>query len=347
MKEKQLLKINSINLPILIAASGPSLIESIDIIQTYRDKFILAALPSSLAALHDADIKPDFIFHTDPGFWANEHLKYITDTIIPIIMPLTASFESNIENPVIYINQGSFLENLLLGNTILRVPSHGPVAGTAYLFLRKITDNPIVYLGLDFCFNDIMEHVSPHSFDILYNLIQNRFRGYLHILFEKLQKSTTRAHLAYSGWFDNKSRLANAFRYNATEISTDGLISIDLKQLVTLLDKNTGSSESKLFTRESTINFNKDALDGVLRHIILLLDNFKSEIPLMTSEKILNFFINSNLLTELFEYTSYSDILKLTHYYRNDLDKSKMLLNKIYYETQEFIVCFLKRSYYE
>jgi len=347
LKKNKLLKINTIDLPILIAASGPSLRESINIMQNYRDKFILAALPSSLAALNDSNIRPDFIFHTDPGFWANEHLKHILETDIPIIMPLTSSFKSNMENPVIYINQGSFLENLLLGNSFLQVPSHGTVAGTAYLFFRKITDKPIVFLGLDFCFNDVMEHVTPHSFDIIYNLIQNRFNGYLHLLYEKQQFISTKALLTYSGWFNNKSRLSNAYRYNATNIITNGLMTIDSKQLVTLLNKNIQTVKSKLFKKETEMKFNKNTLIKVFKNTILLLDNFKSEIPSMTSEKIFNFFINTNPLTELFQYTAYSDILKLTHYYRNDLDKSRELLYKIYSKTHVFIVGLSKRPNYE
>ncbi len=355
IKTRQLVKIDNIDLPVLIAASGPSLRDAIDIIRDYRDKFILAALPSSLAALNDADIRPDFIFHTDPGFWANEHLKHLQDTAVPIIMPLTSSFKSNLENPVIFINQGSFLENMLLGDTFLQVPSHGTVAGTAYLFLRKITNSPVVYLGLDFCFNDVLEHVKPHSFDILNNLNQNRFLGYLHILFEKHKiytgsannSNTTSAFSTYSGWFNNESRLSNAFRFNPTEIITNGLISIDSKQLIILLNRNFQIGKTKKFTKLTDINFNKTTFNKILNYIILLLDNFRLEIPTMNSEQILNFFTNSNLLTEVFQYTAYSDILKLTHYYRNDINKSIKLLEEIYSKTHFFIEDLLIRSKYE
>ena len=192
-----------------------------------------------------------------------------------------------------------------------------------------------------------MEHVSPHSFDIIYNLIQNRFNGYLHLLYEKQQFTSTKALLTYSGWFNNKSRLSNAYRYNATNIITNGLMTIDSKQLVTLLNKNIQTVKSKLFKKETEMKFNKNTLIKVFKNTILLLDNFKSEIPSMTSEKIFNFFINTNPLTELFQYTAYSDILKLTHYYRNDLDKSRELLYKIYSKTHVFIVGLSKRPNYE
>ena len=347
LKLNNFVKFSSINLPILIAATGPRLKASISFMRNRRNKFILAALPSSLAALNAANLRADFIFHTDPGFWANEHLKYINDTNIPIIMPLTSSFNSNIKNPVVYINQGSFIENLLLGNMFLHVPSHGTVAGTAYLFLRKITDNPIIFLGLDFQFTDIMEHVTPHSFDILYNIKQNRFDGYLNILYNKQQLSTTKALSTYSGWFESKTRISNAYRYNPTDISTNGLISIDLEKLSTLLDTTIKKDKSKLLIKKSNLSFNKNTLINVLKDLILLLDKFKSEIPFISSDQISTFFINTNPLSELFQYTAYSYILKLTQYYRNDLDKSRDILNRIYSEAQTFIIGLLKRSNHE
>lgn len=355
IKERQLVSIDKIDLPVLIAASGPSLDNSIDLIIDYRDKFILAALPSSLAALNNADIRPDLIFHTDPGFWANEHLKHIPDTKIPIVMPLTSSFKSNLENPVIFFNQGSFLENMVLGGGFLQVPSHGTVAGTAYLLLRKITDKPIVYLGLDLCFNDVMEHVKPHSFDILNNMNQNRFKGYLHLFYEKQKiylvlgntNNTTKAFSIYSGWFNDESRLSNAFRYEATDIITNGLTSINSEQLISLLSKYSVIKKPISLTKPNNIFLEKTTFKKALNYIIQLLENFKKGIPSMNSENILKFFINSNLLTEVFQYAAYSDILKLTHYYRKDINKSIKLLEEIYSKTHLFIEDLLLRSKYE
>ncbi len=343
----KIVKFNNIDLPILVAASGPSLKDSINIIKDYRESFILAALSSSLSALNNANIKPDFIFHTDPGFWAKEHLKHIPETNIPVIMPLTASFLSNIKNPVIYFNQGSFIEELLLKNTFLQVPSHGTVAGTAYQFLRKITDNPIIFMGLDFCFNDIMEHVTPHSFDIIYNIRQNRLDGYLNILYKKRQAHIKNPLSTYSGWFNNKTQLTNAYRYNPTNISTNGLVTINFKQIISFFYKSSQTKNTVLFTEETNSYFNKSNLTETLQHIISLLEKFKLEIPSMTSEKIFNFFVNPNHLSEVFQYTAYSDILILSHYYRDDLNKSQKLLNKIYSEANEFILGLLERSNYE
>lgn len=347
LKQNNFVKFNSINLPVIVAASGPSLKESISILRNKRNKYILAALPSSLSALNTANLRPDFIFHTDPGFWANEHLKYIQDTNIPVIMPLTSSFNSNIKNPVVYINQGSFIENLLLKKMFLHVPAHGTVAGTAYLFLRKITNYPIIFLGLDFKFSDILEHVTPHSFDILYNIKQNRFDGYLNILYEKQQMSMTKALITYSGWFDSKTRISNAYRFNPTDISTNGLISIDLKKLFTLLSSTGKEEESHILVNESYLAFNKNTLINVLKNLIVLLDRFKLGIPSISSDEISSFFINSNPVAELFQYTAYSDILKLTNYYRTDLDKSRDILNRIFSEAETFINGLLKRSNYD
>ena len=39
--------------------------------------------------------------------------------------------------------------------------------------------------------------------------------------------NTTKAFSIYSGWFNDESRLSNAFRYEATDIITNGLTSIN------------------------------------------------------------------------------------------------------------------------
>ena len=100
-------EINNISSPVFIAASGPSLKESFPFLKRYSDRIILAALPSSLRALKSESIIPDLVIHTDPGFWAKEHLKYLPDKKIPIIMPLTSAFVPETDNPIILFNQGT------------------------------------------------------------------------------------------------------------------------------------------------------------------------------------------------------------------------------------------------
>jgi len=349
---KKLLSLKIFESIIIIAASGPSLEESIELLKVNRNKYILAALPSSIAALNNYKIVPDFIFHTDPGFWAKEHLKFLSKNKTPIIMPLTAAFDSKIKNPVILFNQGSVFENILLKDNVINIPPHGTVAGTAYLFFRKITKNPIIFIGLDLCYQDVKEHVKPHSFDILFFQMQNRFNGYLNMLYKKQQLQstnknnikTTNAFSIYSGWFNNKSRIKNAYRLNKSSVKTNGLEDISKLQLLSLLNNNILSSNFII----NKLNFSlKDSeYRNFLNYLIEILEDFKLKINILSEDSILEYFTKSNLLTEVFQFTAYSEILELSHFYRNDLTKSRAIIYKIYSKSFQYINLLLERDLY-
>jgi len=348
-EKNQITKIRNINSTIVIAASGPSLSDSWKVLKLHRENFILAALPSSLVALKNEDIIPDVIFHTDPGFWAKEHLKSIPNDKVPIVMPLTASFEPKLQNPLILINQNSCIENFLLEQNILNIQAHGTVAGTAYLFFRKFTLNPIIFIGLDLCYTDVHEHVHPHSFDILITEKQNRISGYLNLLYQKQQinghiainnTKTNTAFSIYSGWFNRKDKLNNVYRYNASLIKTAGLNDISTSKLQNLLSK---SKKSFDFEINNNCHFEKQQLVKLLEKIKLLLNEFYNNIDKLNMDSICIFFSNKSLLLEIFQYTSYPEIINLSHYYRTNINKSKIILLKIYTNSFDFISKYLER----
>ena len=351
--KRKLLILGNIDSTIIITASGPSLSKSLILLKKNRKKYTLAALSSSLPALNNAKILPDFIFHTDPGYWAKEHLNAIPNIKIPIIMPLTSSFYSKLSNPVILINQGSFFENFLLKDNFSKISSHGTVAGTAYLFFRGITQNPIIFIGLDLCYDDVKEHVSPHSFDTIFDLKQNRLNGYLNIIYGKQQSTgrslnnikTNTAFSTYSGWFNNKYRLSNCFRYNSSPVITEGLKKINTDKLLKLI--NTSNNTHTLYESTNNNNLIKTEFIIFLKKIILNLQDYKSNIEIMTYKNILTLFTTKNILIEIFQYVAYPDILELSRYYRTNPVKSRKILLNIYCKSFSYISTMLDRYNYD
>ncbi len=348
-------EIINITSPVFIAASGPSLKESFPFLKKYNDKITLAALPSSLRALKSVSIIPDFVIHTDPGFWAKEHLKYLPDKKIPIIMPLTSAFISEIDNPIILFNQGSETENYLLADNRICINSHGTVAGSAYLFFRKITNNPIIFLGLDFSYSDIREHAAPHSFDIIYNSKQNRFNGYLNLLYTKKQNhfklsvknKTTTAFSTYAGWFNTEREFVNTFRYKSTKIQTKSLKNIHLDEIISIIGENSKYDIILKKSDKQDITERLKSYHLFLKYIVNLLEQYHKNINTLNSREILELFSKKSLLLEIFQYCSYVDILKLSKIYTTDLYKSKEILNNIYIKSKDFIKQFQKRLNYE
>jgi hypothetical protein len=166
--------------PVVIASSGPTLIESIEQIKKYRKKFRLWALPSSLKAFEFFGITPDRIITTDPGYYGSYHLQFVKDNI-PVALPLTASrglWKKG--NPAIILNQVFPFEKDL--STFMK---------------RKI-----YFTGLDLCFSDIQSHIKPHSFDSLLASESNRLNPIHKIYFNRASSATAD--------FKNRTRTSRA-----------------------------------------------------------------------------------------------------------------------------------------
>jgi len=343
-------EISKITSAVFIAASGPSLNQSFSFLKKYRNRIILTALPSSLKALKYESIIPDFVIHTDPGFWAKEHLKYLPDKNIPIIMPLTSAFIHKTDNPIILFNQGSEIEKYLLPNKTISTDPHGTVAGSAYLFFRKITNNPIIYLGLDFSFSDIKEHVSPHSFDIFYSTKQTRISSYLNLLYEKMEKylktsinsKTTTAFSTYAGWFDTERKLDNTFRYKSSIIKTKSMQDINLDEILKIVgiyNKNIILNKSGKVDLAERLKI----YHNFLKYILNILEQFYKNINNITTLEILELFSKQSLLLDIFQYCSYVEIIELSKLYETNLFKSKKILYNIYLNSKIFIQQYQNR----
>jgi len=153
--------------PVVLAASGPSLEETIKYLQKLKGRFQLWALPSSLPVLLRAGLEPHLIITTDPGFWARYHVRYFPENI-PVAMPLSANHGLNPVPPILLLSQGIPGEKELFRNgkwPHMEIPAMGTVAATAIELWKKISTGPLFITGLDLCWYDLRSHARPHSFD--------------------------------------------------------------------------------------------------------------------------------------------------------------------------------------
>ncbi len=183
-----------INQPVLIAASGPTLADSIPLIRSFRSSVSLWALPSSIRFLLQENIVPDLIIHTDPGFYAGFHLDYHPRQSmpeIPVAAPLSAAVPGH-DLPYVALNTGTPMERYIL--QALSLPSvntiqHGTVAGTALYTAFALSPLPVFFAGLDLRFNDIRGHCRPHSFDTLFLASNRRVQPLTHIYYDRSPRS--------------------------------------------------------------------------------------------------------------------------------------------------------------
>ena len=240
--------------PVLVTGSGPSLSDSLKLIQSRRGRLFVLALSSSLRTLLSAGIQPDAVISTDPGFWASVLLRDLGDKSTPVLSPLSASLpHPAVEtSPIVLLNQDTFFENSLLEHTrlpFLLIPPEGTVAATAVKAALELTCGPVITAGFDFCYRDIFLHARPHAFDLLDETASLRTDTLLSRVFRKAFDSSaetlpggSRRSLplkTYAGWFSRQIRPAasRVYRLLPSEVDIPGFIPLGTAEAAAFLDR--------------------------------------------------------------------------------------------------------------
>ena len=168
------------SVPILVAAAGPSLRESLLWLSRIKGGFATIAVSSALSACRSVGVEPDIVVATDGGFWSRLHLYPLASAALPLASPLTALPSSAIYrgSGLVPLNQGSFAESELLPFLCpaMAVRPHGTVSGTAIQLAAGLTDGPIILAGLDLASMGEHEHARPHGFDAFMDATATRTR---------------------------------------------------------------------------------------------------------------------------------------------------------------------------
>ncbi len=188
--------------PILIAASGPSLEDSLALIKENRQGFVLCALSSALLALAEKGIEPDCIVSSDPGYWALLHLQGEKHKGIPLIFPLQAALPRPLleSSPLIPITEGGSYQSALLeclGLGALRLSARGTVAATALDVCLRLSRGPIIFAGLDMGSQDLRSHCRPQAFDAFHEKATSRLRPAYSQTFERIIPSYGRGRAGF------------------------------------------------------------------------------------------------------------------------------------------------------
>jgi hypothetical protein len=212
-----------------LIASGPSLESCRDILAEGDAAKI--ALASSLAYLQQYRLKPDLLVQTDPGFYADYHLRLNREEAVPVAMPLSARplALSAPKAPLMIIDQQEPLERALiellgLGDASLpALPSTGTVAASALFLSRNLTAEPVLLCGLDLCYSDIRTHVSPHSFDPVFAGGSSRITPLYSRRFDYSRRTASepgqsRALKTYADWFTGLEEQPQIFRLNPSAV---------------------------------------------------------------------------------------------------------------------------------
>ena len=142
----------------LILAAGPSLLDNLDLIKQYREKFTIFAVPKTLKLLQDNDIIPDFAVFAD----AINHLelKELNNDFISNLKIIADVKSDNIiaskqwKDVYFYFSNNTDFVNKLAQNGIVKTyPAVGTSAINAVMCASQLGFNSIAICGFDLAFN--------------------------------------------------------------------------------------------------------------------------------------------------------------------------------------------------
>lgn len=165
--------------PIVIACAGPSLEKTIPFIRMNRKRIILFSVSGAHSILARQGIIPDIVVSTDPGFWANLHLREFTSKSSARSPLLAATPSARIPKSILEKAEIIPLDSGLVfdrtgfevsgSESIVTGPS-GTVTGIAINLALKLSTAPVFVAGLDLAFLDIFSHAKGYAFESIYSL---------------------------------------------------------------------------------------------------------------------------------------------------------------------------------
>lgn len=146
----------SLENPVLIVSTGPSLAESIDFIKKIKDSVYIIAVDSSVNFLLNRDIRPDFIVTVDPNKW-KEHFKKEEAKNIPLFCRMDSNLFilKNQSAPLIYFGSTPYGAAVLerFGKKEDWIEDTGGSVSTAALSVSlKLGFKRIILVGQDLCY---------------------------------------------------------------------------------------------------------------------------------------------------------------------------------------------------
>ena len=197
--------------PLLITGAGPSLEETIPLIQKERSNLLLLAVSSSVSALKACGLEPDIIISSDGGNWALLHLYECIreNEDIKLAVSLNAALPSQCKNSsFLLVSDGSLWQELILQRLeipFISLPQRGTVSAAALDLAFALSDSMVFLTGVDLSHKDIQTHARPYSFDRIWEEKAGRFSPvYSQVFLRSLLIRTGGSNDIYASWFSRQ-----------------------------------------------------------------------------------------------------------------------------------------------
>lgn len=156
-------------LPCVLLAAGPTLQTVLPHLKEIQERAVTIAVDTALRACLKAGVQPDFIFLTDPQYWAWRHLAGLSSPQSILVAESAAypsAFRFDCKKIVLMSSLfplGKYFEERLGKKGSLA--SGGSVATSAWDFARAIGAKEIYAAGLDLGYPNKQTHIKGSSFE--------------------------------------------------------------------------------------------------------------------------------------------------------------------------------------
>lgn len=166
----------SIDSPVLIAGAGPSLYSNLENIKTYRDKFLLIAVDTSLKILTDSKIEPDLIYSVDPQSINTSYLETYSGSSKIIFDPTTSYHSLRIfSKDQIFTDSPFSLLNYFFNEDIGKISFGGSVSTNAFSLAFEMGATEVYLVGQDLAFTEGFAHCKGAILEERLNYKETRF----------------------------------------------------------------------------------------------------------------------------------------------------------------------------
>jgi hypothetical protein len=210
----QTLLYRTMDMPVIITGSGPSLESALPQIRAAREGVFVLAASSSLPALITGGIIPDMVIATDGGGWALLHLHAcfrppLLTAHCSLAFALSAALPSQCAAvSLLPMNDGSLWQSMALhsiGLGSVLIPQRGTVTASALDLALVLSSGNIFLAGMDLAVQDIRSHARPYAFDHLFLGVASRLRpAYSQCFVRSGDMKAGGSHDVYAAWFKNK-----------------------------------------------------------------------------------------------------------------------------------------------
>jgi len=320
----------------IIFAAGPSLDTHIRELKELQDRFIIIAVDTSLKALLEGGITPDFVFLMDSQYLNYLHIAGVNATSSILITEASvypSVFHSNFKAKCLvstFFPLGKYMEN----DENESLSAGGSVATTAWDFARFIGCNPIIMAGLDLAFTQNKTHSLACKFEKDAMFLSNRFLTLEKASYKMLDVRNTEKAEGYKGevltdskmkmfawWFESKIEeypTLKTYNFMAQGLKIPNMSSIEKKTLLTFhSNKENIEKTIDILLKKSKKNVSKktiffDKISSSFMNFLILVNEALSFLEKKSNNIIYQLqVINSKIKkNEIYSYTGFDAILK-------------------------------------